>query len=314
MAGFKRHDGELTCDGVRLSTIAQAVETPVYVYSRELVEENFRRFDKALAPVPHLVCYAAKANSNLAILRCLASLGAGGDVVSGGELRAALESGFTADRIVFSGVGKTDPEIHAAVATGVLAINAESEQELEQIDSAAKDLGRPARVALRVNPDIDARSHPYISTGLAHNKFGVSIDRAREIYRRSRTLSNLRLTGVQAHIGSQILEVEPLAHTAKELTALALRLVAEGFPLETLDIGGGIGVAGSEKESLSPETYAAAVLPQFAGLSLRILIEPGRAIVAKAGTLVPRAVGVKENGGHHFSATGTRLRRLRSPP
>jgi diaminopimelate decarboxylase len=264
--------------------------------------------------VPHLVCYAAKANSNLAILRSLASLGAGVDVVSGGELRAALESGFTADRIVFSGVGKTGPELQAAVAAGVLAINAESERELEQIDATAKSLGRPARVALRVNPDIDAKSHPYISTGLAHNKFGVSIGRAREVYRRARTLPNLRLTGVQAHIGSQILEVEPLAQTARELTALALRLVAEGFPLETLDIGGGIGVGGSEKESLSPETYAAAVLPQFAGLSLRILIEPGRAIVARAGTLLTRVVGVKENGGKFFVVTDAGMNDLIRPP
>jgi diaminopimelate decarboxylase len=314
MAGFERRDGELACDGVKLAAIAHETGTPVYVYSRELIEENFRRFDKALAPVPHLVCYAAKANSNLAILRCLASLGSGVDVVSGGELRASLESGFSADRIVFSGVGKTDTEIRAAVAAGVLAINAESERELEQVDAAAKDLGRPARVALRVNPDIDAKSHPYISTGLAHNKFGVSIGGAREIYRRSRTLSHLRLTGVQAHIGSQILEVEPLAQTAKELTALALRLVAEGFPLETIDIGGGIGVAGSEKESLSPETYAAAVLPQFAGLSLRILIEPGRAIVARAGTLVTRVVGVKENGGKVFVVTDAGMNDLIRPP
>ena len=299
MAGFVRQKGKLTCDGVSLASIADGAGTPVYVYSRALIEENYLRFDRAFSPVPHLVCYAAKANSNLAVLRHLASLGAGADVVSGGELRAALESGFPAERIVFSGVGKTDAELRRGVEAGVLALNAESERELERIDAAARELGRPARVALRVNPDIDARSHPYISTGLAHNKFGVAIGEAFEIFRRSRRLRHLAMVGVQAHIGSQIQDPEPLVETARELSTLALRLSAEGFALQTLDLGGGVGVC-DETESLSPETYAAAVLPQLAGLSLRILIEPGRAIVARAGALVTRAIGVKESGGKIF--------------
>ena len=286
----------------------------MYVYSAAAIEENFRRFDAAFAPVSHLVCYAAKANSSLAILRLLASLGAGADVVSGGELRACLESGFSADRIVFSGVGKTDEEIERGVAADLLAFNAESEREIEKIDAEAGRQGKTARVALRVNPDIDARSHPYISTGLKHNKFGVDIGSARDIFDRSRRFKNLAMTGVQAHIGSQILEAGPLVETARELAALAQDLAGRGFPLETLDIGGGIGVAGAGEEPFTPEQYAAAVLPALAGLRFKILIEPGRAIVAPAGVLVTRVLYVKENQGRHFVITDAGMNDLIRPP
>lgn len=311
MAGFFRVDEELTCDGVRLSSIAETVGTPVYVYSRTAIEESFRRFDAALSPAPHLVCYAAKANSNLTILRTLAALGAGADVVSGGELRAALACGFPADRIVFSGVGKTHAEIREAVTAGLLAFNAESEEELTRIDAEARRQRRTARVALRVNPDIDAGSHPYISTGLKHNKFGVDISRAREVLARARTLSNLAVTGVQAHIGSQIQEAEPLAQTARELARLALELASDGPRLETLDIGGGFAVG---EGALSPEAYAGAVLPHLTGLRLKILIEPGRAIVGAAGSLVTRVISVKENGGKTFVVTDAGMNDLIRAP
>ena len=315
MSGFFRDsEGELTCDGVPLSTIAGKVATPVYVYSRAVIEDRFRRFDRAFAPLPHLVCYAAKANSNLAILRLLSSLGAGADVVSGGELRACLESGFPPDRIVFSGVGKTDEEIRDGVAASLLAFNAESERELEKIGGAAGAMGLQTRVALRVNPDIDAKSHPYISTGLKHNKFGIDIGRAEDIFEMARRLPSLAVTGVQAHIGSQILDPAPLAETARELAALARKLLERGFPLETLDIGGGIGVGREESESLSPERYAAAVLPHLAGLPLRILIEPGRAIVAAAGALVTRVLYVKESSGKRFIVTDAGMNDLIRAP
>ena len=206
MTGFERQAGELVCDGIPLSRLAREFDTPLYVYSRARIEDGYRRFDAAFARVPHLVCYAAKANSSLAILRALAALGAGADVVSGGELRACLGCGFPADRIVFSGVGKTDAEIRAGIEAGILAFNAESEREIERISEAARTAGRAARVALRVNPDIDARSHPYISTGLKQNKFGVDIARAGDIFERARRLPGIALTGVQAHIGSQILD------------------------------------------------------------------------------------------------------------
>jgi diaminopimelate decarboxylase len=305
VSGFHRVSGQLTCDGVPLSAIAEKVGTPVYVYSRALVEESWRRFDAALASGPHLVCYATKANSNLAVLRAIAALGAGADVVSGGELRAALACGFPADKIVFSGVGKTDAEIRAGLEAGLLAFNAESEAEIAKIDAEAGRLGVTARLALRVNPDIDPKSHPYISTGLKHNKFGIDISRAVELYEMARELPNVRMTGIQAHIGSQITDLEPLAETARELAALAGRLLARGFPLETLDVGGGIGIADGDTAALSAEEYARAVIGPLVSnaLPLRILIEPGRAIVGPAGVLVTRVLYRKENGGKRFVVT-----------
>jgi diaminopimelate decarboxylase len=311
--GFFHKDGELTCDGVELSAIARAVGTPAYVYSAALVGDNFRRFDEAFTPVRHVVCYAAKANSNLTLLRRLAELGAGADVVSGGELRAVLDSGFSPDRVVFSGVGKTDEEIRLAVEKDLLAINAESEREIEKIDAHAAAVGVRARVALRVNPDIDARSHPYISTGRRHNKFGIEIGRAREIFSRARGLENVRMTGVQAHIGSQILEPEPLAQTARDLATLATDLARDGHPIETVDVGGGIGIAGENEDALTPERYAAAVVPHLQALPFKILIEPGRAIVGPAGALVTKVLYLKESSGKLFVITDAGMNDLLRP-
>jgi diaminopimelate decarboxylase len=311
VTGFSRQDGELTCDGVPLSAIAREVGTPAYVYSAALVEQSFERFDSAFAPVRHLVCYAAKANSNLTLLARLSALGAGADVVSGGELRACLESGFQNDRIVFSGVGKTDAEIRFAVDCELLAINAESEREIEKVEVEAARQVKTTRIALRVNPDIDARSHPYISTGRKHNKFGVEIGRAREIFAWARSLSNVRITGIQAHIGSQIFDPEPLAQSARELAALATSLAAEGHPIETVDVGGGMGIGGAG--SLTPERYAAAVLPHLTGLPFKILIEPGRAIVGPAGVLLTEVLYIKENAGKLFVITDAGMNDLLRP-
>ncbi|HEX9302960.1 MAG TPA: diaminopimelate decarboxylase [Thermoanaerobaculia bacterium] len=313
MTGFSRQDGELACDGVPLSVITRRAGTPVYVYSAALIEENFRRFDTAFAPVAHLVCYAAKANSNLTLLARLAALGAGADVVSGGELRACLETGFRSDRIVFSGVGKTNAEIEFAVDCDLLAINAESEREIKKIEAQAARQGKTTRIALRVNPDIDARSHPYISTGRKHNKFGVAIDRAAAIFRRARDSSHVRMTGIQAHIGSQILDPEPLADAARELARLARDLAQEGHELATLDVGGGIGLAGPGEKPLTPDAYAAAVLPHLAGLPLTILVEPGRAIVGPAGALVTEVLYVKESSGKLFIVTDAGMNDLLRP-
>ena len=313
MTGFFRKDGELTCDGVPLSEIARTAGTPVYVYSAALVEENFRRFDAAFAPVPHLVCYAAKANSNLTLLTSLAALGAGADVVSGGELRACLESGFPADRVVFSGVGKKEDEIRLAVASGVLAINAESEREIEKIEAAGAESGRVARVALRVNPDIDAKSHPYISTGRRHNKFGVAIGLAPGIYDRARRFTHVRMSGIQSHIGSQILDPAPLAEAARDLAAVAHELRRDGHPIETVDVGGGIGLVGPGETPLTPEAYAAAVLPHLEGGEFKILIEPGRAIVGPAGALLTEVLYVKEGAGKTFVVTDAGMNDLLRP-
>jgi diaminopimelate decarboxylase len=311
--GFFRQDGELTCDGVSLANVAREVGTPVYVYSAALIEDNYRRFDAAFSPVRHLVCYAAKANSNLVLLRRLAELGAGADVVSGGELGAVLDCGFSENRVVFSGVGKTDEEIRFAVERDLLAINAESEREIEKIQAQAAAAGIPARVALRVNPDIDARSHPYISTGRKHNKFGVEIGRAREIFSRARGLESVRMTGVQAHIGSQILDPDPLAETARELAGLARALADDGHPIETVDIGGGIGLAAEGQEPLTPERYAAAVVPELQALPFKILIEPGRAIVGPAGALVTKVLYLKESSGKLFVVTDAGMNDLLRP-
>jgi diaminopimelate decarboxylase len=313
VTGFFRKDGELTCDGVPLSEIARAVGTPAYVYSAALVEENFRRFDEAFEPVRHLVCYAAKANSNLTLLARLAALGAGADVVSGGELRACLESGFPADRVVFSGVGKKADEIRFAVERGVLAINAESEREIEKIEQAGGRAARVARVALRVNPDIDAKSHPYISTGRKHNKFGVAIGLAAGIYERAGRFPHVRMTGIQSHIGSQILDPAPLAQAAKDLAEVARALRREGHPIETVDVGGGIGLAGPGETPLTPEAYAAAVLPHLEGLEFKILIEPGRAIVGPAGTLLTEVLDLKESSGKVFVVTDAGMNDLLRP-
>jgi diaminopimelate decarboxylase len=300
-AGFSRdEDGVLLCDGVSLERLAAELGTPAYVYSRAAIEEALRRFDEAFAEVPHLVCYATKANANLSILRILAGLGAGADVVSGGELRAAVEAGIPAERIVFSGVGKTEEEIGLGLASGILAFNVESRRELEKIDRAAASRGTIARVALRINPDIDSGSHPHIVTGLKHNKFGMDAAEARRVFTEAARFPNCRLTGLQAHIGSQILDTAPLAAAARDLAALASELSARGAHLETLDLGGGIGVSEAGADSLSPEAYAAAVLPEVRGLPLRILIEPGRSILARAGALLTRVLYVKENSARTF--------------
>jgi diaminopimelate decarboxylase len=312
--GFERRDGALGCDGVPLADLAREHGTPLYVYSGAKIEGAYRRFDAAFAPIPHLVCYAAKANSSLAILRRLAALGAGADVVSGGELRACLDSGFPADRIVFSGVGKTDGEIRAGVEAGLLAFNAESEREIERIGEAAHAAGRRARVALRVNPDIDAKSHPYISTGLKQNKFGVDIARARAIFEKARNLPAVAMTGVQAHIGSQILDAGPLVETARALSALARELAAAGFPIETVDIGGGIGIGmATGRPSLTPEAYAREVLPALDGVPGRLLLEPGRAIVGPAGALVTRVLGVKRERAKTFVIVDAAMNDLLRP-
>ena len=311
MTGFFRQGGELTCDGVALSAIARAVGTPVYVYSAGVDRgefPSFRRGPRARL-APRLL--RGQGEFELGGASRLAALGAGADVVSGGELRAVLECGFPADRVVFSGVGKTLAEIGAGIDAGVLAFNAESEREIEKIDAEAARRGKKVRVALRVNPDIDAGSHPYISTGRKHNKFGIDIGKAREIFRRGERFPNTTFVGVQAHIGSQILDPEPLAQSARELAALATSLAEDGHPIETVDIGGGMGIGGGA--TLTPERYAAAVLPHLTGLPFKILIEPGRAIVGPAGVLLTEVLYLKENAGKLFVVTDAGMNDLLRP-
>ncbi|HLA77604.1 MAG TPA: diaminopimelate decarboxylase [Vicinamibacteria bacterium] len=300
MPGFERREGRLLCDGASLEEAAQRFGTPLYVYSRAEIENAYRDYDQAFTAVPHRICYALKANSSGAILRLLADLGAGADIVSGGELLAALRAGFAAERIVYSGVGKTEAEIAVGVAKGIGEFNAESEHEIRQIDRAAVAAGRRVRVTLRVNPDIDPKSHPYISTGLRENKFGVDIALAPEILHRASALPGIAVTGLQCHIGSQMVDLDPVEEAVRELAALSRRLLAEGLPLQSLDIGGGLGVDYDGAGAPDPQALAARVLPLLGGLGLTLLVEPGRSIVARAGGLLTRVLHLKDNRGKRF--------------
>jgi diaminopimelate decarboxylase len=300
MSGFAREGTTLVCDGASLETAAAAHGTPLYVYSRDAIVEAYRAYAGAFATVPHRICYAVKANGTGAILRLMAGLGAGADIVSGFELRAALRAGFSPDRIVFSGVGKTDDEIAAGLDAGIGEFNAESEEEVVRLSTLAAARSRRAALTLRVNPDIDARSHPYISTGLRDNKFGVDIAGAPGILARARALPGIEVAGVQCHIGSQIRSLEPPRQAVAALVALTRRLLGEGYPLRTIDIGGGLGI--NYEEGTGPEVaeFAAEVVPLLRGLGLTVLLEPGRSLVARAGVLLTRVLYVKENHGKRF--------------
>ena len=313
MSAFARREGRLFCEGVSLADAARDHGTPLYVYSRAAVEEAYAAYGRAFASVPHRVCYALKANPCGAILRLLAGLGAGADIVSGGELLAALRAGFPPEGIVFSGVGKTDAEIALGIAEGIGEFNAESEPEIERISAAAAAAGRTVRVSLRVNPDIDARSHPYISTGLRDNKFGVEIGAAPDILRRARRRPGIEVSGVQCHIGSQITDLEPLRRAASELAGLSRALLAEGFALRTIDLGGGIGIDYQGDDPAPVEAFAAAVLPAIAGLPLTVLLEPGRSLVARAGALLTRVIVVKESHGKRFVVVDAGMTELLRP-
>lgn len=298
--GFSRVDGHLQCDGVALADAAARFGTPLYVYSRAAVEEAYGAYTRAFAKVRHRIHYAVKANACLGLLRVLRELGAGVDVVSGFELLAARRAGFPAQDIVFAGVGKSEAEIVLGLEHGILHFNAESEDEIRRIGALAVPRGARARVSLRVNPDIDPRSHPYISTGLRENKFGVDIALAPEILARARAIPGVALVGLQCHIGSQITDLRPLGEAARALVALSRRLLDEGFPLEMLDLGGGLGVDYEGGHPLRPEALAAEIVPALEGLGLDLLLEPGRSLVASAGALLTRVLYVKENRGKRF--------------
>ncbi|MFN8092122.1 MAG: diaminopimelate decarboxylase [Vicinamibacteria bacterium] len=313
MIGVERRAGALHLDGVPLEDVAREHGTPVYVYSRATIEAAFDAYRKAFASVRHRVCYAVKANGNGAVLRVLAGLGAGADIVSGGELLAALRAGFPARHVVFAGVGKTDEEIALGLEQGIGEWNAESEEEIRRLSAAAAARGRTARVSLRVNPDIDARSHPYISTGLREAKFGVDIARAPEILRRARELPGVAVVGLQCHIGSQITEIEPLAAAARALADLSRRLLDEGFALETIDLGGGLGVSYDGRGVPDPSALAAAVLPAVERLPLTLVLEPGRSLVAAAGVLLTRVLYLKDGGARRFVIVDAGMNDLMRP-
>jgi len=282
------------CEDVSLAQLAASEGTPLYVYSAGIVTARYRAMDDAFRGYPHALHYAMKANSTLSIARLLRSLGAGADANSGGEIDVALRAGFIPEQIVFTGVGKTPAELAQAIDLGVKTINAESEGELDRIDRLARERGTRARVALRVNPDIDARSHPHISTGLKANKFGVPADAVRDICRRFAGREGLEFTGLHTHVGSQITDVDPLKRAAATVVALAKELRDDGIAIDHLDVGGGLGVSYDGSEVPSAEDYAEALLPVVRESGLSLILEPGRNIIAPAGVLLSYVVDVKD--------------------
>ena len=290
---FAPTDHGLACDDVSIESIVASVGTPAYIYSAKTIRLSYRAIDEAFAGYPHTIHYAMKANSTLAIVRLLRSLGSRVDANSGGEIDVARRAGFAPPEIVFTGVGKSRDELSRAVADGIGVINAESAGELDRIGEIASAQGRRARVALRVNPDIDAGSHPNISTGLKINKFGVALQDAAGIYRDRRGNKALSLVGVHVHIGSQITTSDPLRTAARTLADLAIQLTGEGIPLEHVDVGGGLGIPYERRPMIGPADYAAAVIPELRRIGLPVILEPGRSVVGKAGALVARIVDTK---------------------
>jgi diaminopimelate decarboxylase len=307
-------DRTLTCDGIALADIAAKTGTPCYVYSAAAILANYRAYDDALSGSPHTVCYAMKANGNLAILRLLARAGAGFDIVSGGELYRVLKAGGDPAKIVFSGVGKTSQEIDGALAAGIFAFNCESEPELALVDALAHRRGIRARVALRVNPDVEASTHAYISTGSLGHKFGIDIGQAEAVYERARQFENLLLEGVSCHIGSQQSDFEPMMRAADRVLELIACLRAKGFDIRHADLGGGLGVTykPDEPAPLIGE-FAAAVREKIAGRNLHVFLEPGRSIVGDAGVLLARVLYRKKGGDKEFVVVDAAMNDLIRP-
>lgn len=288
-----RQNGQLLIESLSVESLAEQFGTPLYVYSRQAIETAFKAYDAAFPERDHLVCYAVKANGSLAILQLLARLGSGFDIVSVGELERVLQAGGDPRRVVFSGVGKRVDEMERALDVGILAFNVESEAELERLDAVACARGVQAPVSLRVNPDVDARTHPYISTGLRDNKFGIDIHRAEAVYDRAARLPGIRITGLDFHIGSQLTELEPLADALSRSLALVDRLDERGIPIEHLDIGGGLGIRYQDENPPTPAELGESLAPLIGDRNLRLLMEPGRALVGEAGLLVTRVEYLK---------------------
>ena len=302
MNHFDYRDGVLYAEDVSVPEIAKAVGTPFYCYSTATLERHYRVFSEAFASVDSMVCYAMKANSNQAVLKTLGRLGAGVDVVSEGELRRALAAGIPANRILFSGVGKTVHEMDLALEVGIYCFNVESEPELDVLASRAQKAGKTAHVSFRVNPDVDARTHAKISTGKKENKFGISFDRARAVYARAATLPGIKVSGIDMHIGSQITEMQPFEDAFRLLRELVDTLRSDGHAIDHVDIGGGLGIPYKDDNNPPPEpdVYARIVLEQLSGLNCRIVAEPGRLIVGNAGILVTEVIYVKDGGDKTF--------------
>lgn len=313
MNHFSYQNGRLFAEDVDLAHIAAAYGTPCYVYSRATLERHWRAFDEVFAGHDHLICYAVKANSNLAVLNLFARLGSGFDIVSVGELERVIKAGGDPRKVLFSGVAKTAAEMQRALAVGILSFNVESDAELERLNSVAAEMGVQAPVSLRVNPDVDAQTHPYISTGLKENKFGIDIAIAPEVCARASTMSNINLLGIDCHIGSQLTDVAPFTAAADRLLRLLAQLKVEGIEIRHLDLGGGLGITYDDERPPSPANYAEALLDKLGGHHFKILLEPGRAIAGNAGVMLTQVEYLKCNDHKNFAIVDAGMNDLLRP-
>lgn len=310
---FNYRDGRLFAEEADLEAVAQRFGTPCYVYSRATLERHWRAFDAAFAGVDHLVCYAVKANSNLGLLNVMARLGSGFDIVSVGELERVIAAGGDPRKVVFSGVGKRTDEMRRALELGIYCFNVESEAELERLNTVAGEMGMKAPISLRVNPDVDAKTHPYISTGLKENKFGIAIDEAPMVYLRAAEMANIDIVGVDCHIGSQLTETTPFVDALDRVLHLVDILIAKGIALHHIDIGGGLGITYRNETPPLPGDYAAPLLDKLGGRDLKVILEPGRAIVGNAGVLLTRVEYLKHNEEKNFAIVDAAMNDLMRP-
>ena len=313
MSLFEHREGVLHAEAVSLPQLAERHGTPLYVYSRSAIERAWQAYDAALAPWPHRICYAVKANSNLAVLNLLARLGSGFDIVSVGELERVMAAGGDPEKVVFSGVGKREDELARALEVGIHSFNVESFSEIDRLASVAAAHGARAQVSLRINPDVDAKTHPYISTGLKENKFGIGHEVALDAYRQAAGHAALDVMGIDCHIGSQLTDVQPFVDAAERLLGLVDQLADEGITIRELDLGGGQGVVYRDEQPLDLQAWQSAIAPLLAGRDLCLVVEPGRAIVANAGLLLTRVQTAKENGGRHFAVVDAAMNDLIRP-
>ena len=313
MHHFSYKEDDLYCEGVEVKKISEEVGTPFFLYSHATLTRHFEAFDKSFAEVPHIVSYSVKANSNLAVLRLFSQLGGGADIVSGGELFRALKAGIDPGKIVYSGVGKREDEMEYALKEDILMFNVESHQELERLNDVAGKMGKKARVSLRVNPDVDPKTHPYISTGLKQNKFGIPINDALNEYHFAASLENIQIVGVDCHIGSQLTQVQPFIDALKKVKALILKLREEGIDIKYLDLGGGLGITYDEEAPPHPTEYGKAIIAEAKELDLTLVFEPGRVIVGNAGILVSKVLYTKTGEEKNFIIADAAMNDLARP-
>ena len=313
MHHFIFKDNELYCESVAIADIAEAVSTPFYLYSSATLTHHFNTFDKSFGELPHLTCFAVKSCSNLAVLRLFSTLGGGADIVSGGELYRSLKAGIDPRRIIYSGVGKTEEELRYGLVSGILMFNVEPEQELDRLQQVAEEQEMVAPVAFRINPDVDPKTHAYISTGLAKNKFGIPMEQAENIYLRARDMKNIKILGVSCHIGSQLTEISPFTETLHKVKLFVKRLESLGISINYLDLGGGLGVRYQDEKPPHPQEYARALKEEMQDLKCTLILEPGRVIVGNAGILVSQVLYTKQTGTKNFIIVDAAMNDLARP-